>query len=124
MLCLLAENFCISVMGPKAGPFAPLYYLAPGQFLAAFGYNVYLMTMNYRKTGMYWINNNLIIDNKINYRNLIGQLLLTISFFGIQYLAVLSIYYGGSAHVNSGIITIIWRASVFSTAVADWYYFG
>ena len=41
-----------------------------------------------------------------------------------QYLAILSIYYAGMAHVNAGIITIIWRAAVFTTAVADWLWFG
>ena len=72
MLCLLLENFFISLMGPKAGALTPLYYLSPGQFLASLLYNLYLMCMNYRKNNKFWISQNIIIDHKINYRNLIG----------------------------------------------------
>ena len=55
MLFILYENFCISLMG-QAGPFQSLYYLAPGQFLASFASSIFLMVMNYRKNGNFWIN--------------------------------------------------------------------
>ena len=100
------------------------FYFSSGQAFAGIIYNIWDMRKNYKTNGKIWPDQNIIIDGKWSGRNLLGFILFCITFFLTQVSAIESLFCAVYANINTGVITIIWRSSVFMAALADYIIFG
>ena len=66
---------------------------------------------------------NLIVNGKLNKRNLLGYLAYIVFGIAMNLCIPLNMYFATVAGVNVGLVTIIWRASVFIGAFLDYVYF-
>ena len=66
---------------------------------------------------------NLIVDGKLSKRNLLGYIGYTLFGLVMNICIPLNIYFAEEAGINVGLVTIIWRVSVFIGALLDYIYF-
>ena len=84
-----------------------LSYMASGSIFASFIYMVQESYTKYKIDGKLWNNQNIIIDGKLNNRNLILFIQYFVSFLGIQFLAATTMLFSQKAGINVGVVTII-----------------
>jgi hypothetical protein len=78
MICFSLASLLIRPIISKSGPFL-LAYLSTGIVFAAIIFNIWEFYSNYKKTGNFWQPQNIIIDGKVNWKNLIGFLIFSIT---------------------------------------------
>lgn len=101
-----------------------MFYFATGNVVIGLAYNLYASIKNFRAGGVFWNNQNLIVDNQIKWKHLLLWLIFAAEGLCNITLSYITFYYSIRSGVNSGVITVIWRLTVLLSAVADYFMYG
>ena len=115
-------NTSLSMLSTDVGA-ASVFYYSTGSVISGFVYQFGASYQNYRKNGVFWENMNLIIEGRLNKKNLLGYVAYTVYGVAMHLCILLNIYFATDAGINIGLVTIAWRASVFIGALLDYIYF-
>ena len=118
MLCFLFHNACNAHIAAEYGVLS-IFYLASGQILSgALWYIVVIIKGCFGAEVN--LNQNIIINGKINWKNVLAFIIYSLSLFLIQNVIQINLFFSDKAGINVGIMTIIWRFNCFMTALADY----
>lgn len=105
------SNSGIVYVTSKVGPYV-LFYQGVGQIATCTIYNLILCYHNYRKPGgKFWNDFNLIVDGKLQCKNLVGFCCFCAIIFLNQNLINVAIWTADLANLNAGVVTVIWSAT-------------
>ena len=122
-ICFTICNSAIVEVSATMGPFTMFYYVSGGIFSGVV-FNISRFYINYKKNGIFWVNQNIIINGSIKWGNFIGFVTFCCVFFIVQNSLLLAIYFAGAANLNAGLITSIWSICPFFIAITDYFLFG
>lgn len=69
-------------------------------------------------------NQNIIKNGSVNWKNVLGFILYSLSMFLIQNVIAVNMYFSKLAGINAGVMSIIWRFNVPLTALGDFLIYG
>lgn len=95
-----------------------------GGILASLVYHLIMSFRNLKNGGVFWNNNNLIVDGQLVKENVVGFLAYCALYFLVQNMAFLTMYFADRADVNAGIITTLWSLNPLYMAVCDYFLYG
>lgn len=123
-ICFTACNTAISEITARSGPLCILYF-SLGSLVSGAGYNLIHCFKNWRQEGgTFWLNQNIIVDNKFKCVNFLAFILFSMIYFLIQNMAFLTMWFADLAQVNVGLITVIWAINPLYMAAVDYFLFN
>ena len=99
-------------------------YNTTGGLTAGLIANLYWASKNYKETGVFWANQNFIVDGRLRWNHVVGFSVFVMLLFSCQNLVYLTIYFATAANINVGVITTIWSIDPVNMAVIDYWLFG
>lgn len=119
--CFTACNEAISLITANAGPLC-IFYFAPGTVAVGTVYQLIMCIYNSRQQQkcICWNEQKLIIDNKVDCKNVLGFVAFCFNYFLIQNMAFLTMWFAALADINVGVITVIWSVNPLFMAIMDW----
>ena len=121
-------NEAISEISQNRGPEC-LFYFASGSIFTGLLFFLYKSVHNFKKRAgkrdrKCWHNQNIIINGKLNCRNLLGYSIFCMLYFVIQNCAIMTMWFASRAGVNVGVITCIWSINPLFMSLLDFLIFG
>lgn len=111
-------NIAIAQIARKVGPYC-MFYFSGGSLVTGFIYHLYMCILNFKTSGVFWNNQNLIIDGKLRWRNVFGFVVFMIQYFLVQNLVFFSMWIGDGAGMNVAIPTCIWMFNPLFSELCD-----
>lgn len=87
-------------------------------------YLSYRTIKNLRDNGVCWVNQGLIKDGQLVWKNLFGFILYGLLYFITQCMIFLTLWFSRLATINVGIIMVLWALTPLLSALADFAVFG
>ena len=116
-------NSGISSITTGVGPFM-LFYTALGTICTCFLYNLYICYKNYRNTGIFWNDQNLIKNGRFQWVNFLGFIGFSFLLFCEQIMVNTTIWTAVLANINAGVVCVIFAFSPLFQAIVDRCCFG
>ena len=107
-----ADNEAIAIITQEKGIHCILYF-ASGSVITSI---IYQLVQSYRNSKGYnrqhrvvfWNDQKLIIDGKVDWRNVVGYIAFCLNYFLMQNMAFATIWFAAISNLNIGVILVLW----------------
>ena len=122
LLAFFIGNSMIAVVTDHVDGLSCIFYLSFGAWITGIIYQSAMSIKNYRDPDVdyTWHRNNIIVDNKLNCKNLVLWLLQCCLFFLIMSSIFMTMYFSHMSGINVGVITTIWNVQPLIAAIVDY----
>ena len=122
--CLFVIYYTLLARLSAAAGFLSVFYLSGGSIFWSLCFHLYKSFGNWRNSGHFWNDQNLIKGGKLAVRNLLGLLVYAMTMLVAIYITFASIHFAVKAQINPGVVSTIWSIDPIIMAVADYVWFG
>ena len=96
-----------------------LWYTQLGGLISGLLFNVFYSYKNYKKNGVFWNNQNIMVNGKVSCISILRVFIYCILLFTAQYSAFLTIWSAQQAQINVGVVSSIWAVEPILATIYD-----
>ena len=123
ILAFSASFFFKTELVHKNG-YVSVLYTSTGTVITCLMYDGYKCYASWKQNGVFWNNQNVIVDKKLVKSNLLGFIGYCMMQVLILNMVMFTIYFSVLADLNTGIGTSIWALTPFMMSLGDHLFFG